>query len=199
MNNSELVNLLKNLKEIYHQEGCYRFDGGINSIIEALSDSPCQSGAAWERASSIYRTMAGTKSGFSDVYIDASTADERVAANILLDDIRQKLLDTFEREFLNIKGTDMKSASEAMALMTRISELLRLGGRIEWAECIEQYWSQLLLDTDQALSNIMMLYGGMGSINDIVLYRDGLPMIEENNELHVLLSKLYDCCVATRR
>ncbi|MNJ40289.1 DUF6966 domain-containing protein [Pseudomonas alkylphenolica] len=93
----------------------------------------------------------------------------------------------------------MKSTSEVVALMTRISELLRLGGRIEWAECIEQYWSQLLLDTDQALSNIMMLYGGMGSINDIVLYRDGLPMIEENNELHVLLSKLYDCCVATRR
>jgi hypothetical protein len=97
MNNSELVKLLKNLKEIYHREGCYDFDVGINSIIETLSDTPDQAGAAWERASSIYRTMAGSKSGFSDVYVDASTADERVAANALLDGIRQKLWDTFER------------------------------------------------------------------------------------------------------
>jgi hypothetical protein len=41
--------------------------------------------------------MAGSKSGFSDVYIDRGTAEQRIAANARLDTIRQTLWDAFER------------------------------------------------------------------------------------------------------
>lgn len=97
MNNIKAAANLKELKEIYHQEGCYSFDEGIDSTIKALSDSIIQNDAFWERAASLYRTMAGSKSGFSDVYVDAGTSQERVAANIKLDSIRQYLWDAFAR------------------------------------------------------------------------------------------------------
>ncbi|WP_442109134.1 hypothetical protein [Pseudomonas sp. NUPR-001] len=97
MNNIKAAELLKELKEIYHREGCYSFDGGINSTIKALSNSVTRNDPHWERAASLYRTMAGSKSGFSDVYVDAGTSQERVAANIKLDNIRQDLWEAFER------------------------------------------------------------------------------------------------------
>ncbi|MDZ3991655.1 hypothetical protein [Pseudomonas sp. Teo4] len=97
MTNHELVDLLKTLSAIYHREGCFDFDAGIGSMIDLLSRSPDQSGALWQHAASSYRTMAVTKSGFSDVYVDAATAQERVLANIQLDGIRQTLWETFKR------------------------------------------------------------------------------------------------------
>jgi len=35
------------------------------------------------------------------------------------------------------------------------------------------------------------LYGGMGSFSDIVLYKNGVLLIEENNKLHQLKSELF--------
>lgn len=97
MNNREIIRQLEILKSIYHVERCYNFDSGINSIINILNSTSDQSGEPREQAASIYRTLAVSKSGFSDVYVNAGTADERVAANIKLDGIRQLLWDTFRR------------------------------------------------------------------------------------------------------
>ncbi len=97
MNNSEIIKQLETLKNIYHKERCYNFDSGIESIINILHDTSRQDGAAWEQAAAIYKTLAISKSGFSDIYVDAETADERVATNIKLNDIRQLLWDTFKR------------------------------------------------------------------------------------------------------
>jgi len=41
--------------------------------------------------------MAGSKSGFSDVYIDRATTVQRIAANARLDAIREALWNAFER------------------------------------------------------------------------------------------------------
>jgi hypothetical protein len=79
------------LKQIFHSENCQNFDSGINSIIHLLSDDPLPDSNEWAQATSIYRTMAGSKSGFSDVYIDRGTADAR------LDAIREALWNAFER------------------------------------------------------------------------------------------------------
>ncbi|WP_157222731.1 DUF6966 domain-containing protein [Pseudomonas sp. GM74] len=91
----------------------------------------------------------------------------------------------------------MKNIAEITAILERISELLRIGGKNEWAERIDQYRSELPGDTAHAISKIITLYGGLGSINDIVLYSNGQPMIQENNELDQLLSKLHDRCVGS--
>lgn len=89
--------MLITLKDIFHSENCRNFDAGINAIIRILSDDPLPNSNEWAQATSIYRTMAGSKSGFSDVYIDRGTSEQRIAANARLDAIRQMLWDAFER------------------------------------------------------------------------------------------------------
>ncbi len=45
---------------------------------------------------------------------------------------------------------------------------------------------------EEALGVIHQQFGGMGSFNDIVLYRDGSPLIQENDELDELRTQLYE-------
>jgi hypothetical protein len=92
-----IVGMLLELKRIYRREGCRGFDRGIDAIISKLSESALPGTPAWDEAGSIYRTMAGSKSGFSDIYIDRDTVEERIAANARLDAIRQTLWDTLAR------------------------------------------------------------------------------------------------------
>lgn len=39
------------------------------------------------------------------------------------------------------------------------------------------------------LNGFLALFGGMGSINDLVLQRDGRMLVDENDELHELLGR----------
>ena len=80
-------------------------------------------------------------------------------------------------------------------IMTRMSALLRAGNKYEWAERLDQYRAALPHGYDFALSQIIGLYGGMGSLTDIVLYRDGQPLIDENNEFAELRTRLYELCM----
>jgi hypothetical protein len=89
----------------------------------------------------------------------------------------------------------MKNLKEIEAILVRVSVLLRLGGKDEWADRIDDYQMLLARDAPNGISKIIGLYGGMGSINDIVLYRKGQPLIKENNELDQLLSRLHELCV----
>lgn len=38
------------------------------------------------------------------------------------------------------------------------------------------------------------MYGGMGSLSDIVLYLEGRPAVKENNEFEDLRERLYTLC-----
>jgi hypothetical protein len=89
----------------------------------------------------------------------------------------------------------MNNLNEIEAILVHVSALLRLGGNDEWADRIDDYQMLLARDAAQGISKIIALYGGMGSINDIVLYNKGQPLIKENNELDQLLSRLHDLCV----
>jgi hypothetical protein len=81
------------------------------------------------------------------------------------------------------------------AIMTRMSALLRAGNEYEWAERLDQYRADLPHGYDFAPSQIIVLYGGMGSLTDIVLYCDGQPLIDENNEFAELRTRLYELCM----
>ena len=86
--------------------------------------------------------------------------------------------------------------------MNEIKELeLELGRAIgllvharldEWAAKLEQIRKELAVDPRAAASSLIRLYGGIGSINDLILYRDGQPLIAENNELDQLRERMYD-------
>lgn len=89
----------------------------------------------------------------------------------------------------------MKNSIPISATMTRMSALLRVGDRNEWAERLDEYRVALPYDYDFTLSQIIGLYGGMGSLTDIVLYREGQPLIDENNEFAELRTRLYELCM----
>lgn len=79
-------------------------------------------------------------------------------------------------------------------LLLRLTALLRGAGQLEWADRMALYGAQLDSDPEGTVAQVRRLYGGMGSLNDIVLYKDNRPLVRENTELDALRTELYDAC-----
>jgi len=75
-----------------------------------------------------------------------------------------------------------------------MAELLRIDGRTDWANALEKYHGEIANDPSVIAAKIRAMYGGMGSLNDIVLYHKGQLLIAENNEFDALRLKLYQLC-----
>ena len=75
-----------------------------------------------------------------------------------------------------------------------MAELLRLAVRDDWANALENVCGEIRNSPDATAARILALYGGMGSLNDIVLYANGQPLAAENVELDALRSELYQLC-----
>ncbi len=73
-------------------------------------------------------------------------------------------------------------------------ELLTQGGQLDWARCFIRIKQNLKFSLADSKREILSMYGGMGSLNDVVLYADGAALISENNEFFDLKSELYDMC-----
>lgn len=75
---------------------------------------------------------------------------------------------------------------------TRISQLLKETSETEWAERFENFSKAFdISDTHSVLKKIIGIYAGAGSFNDLVLYKNGILCIEENNDLAELRERLY--------
>jgi hypothetical protein len=85
------LKLLMELRDIYHREGGGNFIIGISGAIDCLSDEDDAGNESWSNACSIYRTMANSKSGFAEIYIDCDSVAQRIEANARLDQIRDEL------------------------------------------------------------------------------------------------------------
>ncbi|VVE56288.1 hypothetical protein PAQ31011_05095 [Pandoraea aquatica] len=86
----------------------------------------------------------------------------------------------------------MTNVKEIQRILLRMSELLTFSGRDDWASSI----SHLADKADEGYSSvrpeIRQMYGGMGSLNDIVLYKDGNLLREENDEFDALRHRLHE-------
>jgi len=78
--------------------------------------------------------------------------------------------------------------------LTRTAKVLRAGGSETWARLLENLESELEEDPTEAKFRILSMFGGMGSFNDIVLYRDGKVLFQENEELARLRTEIYNLC-----
>ena|SRR6266478_2826240 len=96
--------------------------------------------------------------------------------------------------FAGARTFETINVQEIELVLTRMAELLRLGSRGNWANALEKHRSALSTDPTATASGILRMFGGMGSLNDVVLYKDGQPMANENSELAALGSRLYDLC-----
>lgn len=72
--------------------------------------------------------------------------------------------------------------------------LLRLMGAEHWSAALQKAGQNIENDPLRTCAEIISMYGGMGSINDIILYRDGQPLFEENNKFDALRSNLFKYC-----
>ena len=80
------------------------------------------------------------------------------------------------------------------AILKRMAELLRLGERDDWANAFEKFRGETGGSPNAAAVGILSMYGGMGSLNDLILYRNGQPLVAENVEFDELRSELYQLC-----
>lgn len=88
--------------------------------------------------------------------------------------------------------TDIKKIEKTLE---KIEALLRLGAAATWIEAIKNIKQELLINPEFAMRDILAIYGGIGSFNDIVLYKDGQLLMPENIEFDDLRSQLYQLCL----
>ncbi len=88
----------------------------------------------------------------------------------------------------------MKRIEEAQKILRKIAELLRYGDVADWAEALESLERDMSADPERVFAQIPRLYGGVGSLNDIVLYRRGRLLGPESNELDALRVRLHSLC-----
>ena len=75
-----------------------------------------------------------------------------------------------------------------------MTELLRFGDVKDWANALEKARGEMAADPQATAASIISWFGGMGSLNDVILYKNGQPLIAENTELDALASELYQLC-----
>lgn len=83
----------------------------------------------------------------------------------------------------------MKNIQKIRLLLKRVADLLRAASRDDWASALEGFLDKN--EADVAVAEILSMYGGMGSLNDIVLYKDGQLLVDENIEFDALRVELY--------
>lgn len=77
-------------------------------------------------------------------------------------------------------------------------QLLSENDEKRWAEVLTHLMRRYIESSNkqEALSSIKKLMsGGAGTFNDVVLHKDGKPLIEENNQLEKALNELYEECI----
>ena len=79
-------------------------------------------------------------------------------------------------------------------ILIRMEKLLSNSELLDWVNALSFCHRELLNEPKSAKDKIKSMYGGMGSLNDIVLYKDGQLLISENMEFDELREKLYGLC-----
>lgn len=88
----------------------------------------------------------------------------------------------------------MKNSQKIEIILIKMAELLRIGERYDWADTFEKLSEQISFDPFNTIIKIRSSYGGMGSLNDIVLHKNGQPLTTENDEFDTLSTELYKLC-----
>lgn len=81
--------------------------------------------------------------------------------------------------------------NEIRETVVSITNLLQSNDEYSWAQMFEKLGYDIDKNYESSLHSLKELYGGMGSFNDVILHKDGIPLIRENDDLDELRHKLY--------
>jgi hypothetical protein len=94
------------------------------------------------------------------------------------------------------QANKMNQTEDIEATLSRMAELLRTSANNDWAVALEKLKDETSQTPDSVARKILSLYGGMGSLNDLVLYSNGRMLHEENKEFDDLRAHLFLVCTA---
>ena len=81
---------------------------------------------------------------------------------------------------------------EIRKILFEIIELLEIVGEYDWRTTLKRLYADNVSPQKDWLRKIKSLFGGMGSFTDLVLMRNGIFCIDENNKLDQLRDRLYN-------
>ena len=79
-------------------------------------------------------------------------------------------------------------------VLERMAELLYFAAFDGWANALKKFRNEISVQSDVTAAGILSMYGGMGSLNDLILYKNGQLLAAENVELDALRTRLYQLC-----
>lgn len=88
----------------------------------------------------------------------------------------------------------MKDKIDHIAILCQMILLLKIGKFSEWAEALEKIKKDFDNNPREKSLELLSMYRGAGSLNDIVFYKDGQPLISENSEFDDLRISLFYIC-----
>ncbi|WP_156980989.1 DUF6966 domain-containing protein [Vibrio galatheae] len=90
----------------------------------------------------------------------------------------------------------MEKKMRVISIIKQIIDLLVSVGESNWADTFTSFKLKLVNSDSENLqilrSDILGIYGGMGSFNDLVLYSEGQVLIRENQTLDKLRKELFE-------
>jgi len=92
----------------------------------------------------------------------------------------------------------MSTLQRISAILKRMSELTQRGNSANVSASLERAAALIEHDMQEGISTIIRMYGGMGSLNDVILYEGNQPLIDGNKEFDALRSELFDKCLGLR-
>ncbi|WP_323666415.1 DUF6966 domain-containing protein [Pectobacterium punjabense] len=76
--------------------------------------------------------------------------------------------------------------------LKRMALLLNIGGYPDWANGLAELSNRLIVSPDVVRTELLGLYGEMGSLNDLLLYKDGVLLFDENEEFDCLRAEVFN-------
>lgn len=81
-----------------------------------------------------------------------------------------------------------------VSILGRMAELIQHTSSLDWLRPLESLRLEAITDEKEAARRIIRLYGGAGSLNDIVLYDGTALLVAETTEFSTLRKKLFETC-----
>ncbi|MBN6716539.1 DUF6966 domain-containing protein [Pseudomonas capsici] len=88
----------------------------------------------------------------------------------------------------------MNKYERVLVILEEMATLLDMAGISDWAEAIRRAGSNDESEASILYNTVLRMYGGSGSLNDIVLYFGGKVLVRENDKFDELRSELYKLC-----
>jgi uncharacterized protein YjbI with pentapeptide repeats len=165
------------------------------------------SGASFLHSILAEASFSGTnlaKANFTGSVISSGTIFEGALnlSEVIVDDIKYEGKN-YTRDQALILLQNLAQPSLIRNKLVTLYQLLATVAEKDWAARILELQNKLETASVQGKKQVsregLNFFGGMGSLNDIVLHRNGIPLLEENDKLDTLRNEIYSELVEISR